>query len=203
MEVFTRENRFASAGTQDIRVLLGDNILSSAIFNWTESYSYFLRLFYNDMLGRRVHFGDYNDGTVLLSKLSSRVPPRVIDVLQKEMRIMDSVGAENYVLCGNNGQPVYDNAKNLRVSAGKCLSINELYTTDWVIFGVRDLGTYKPVPPDFDDQTIPGSMVVTAQVFLGLFLCVTAALALWLFLRRDHVIVKFAQPKYLCVVLIG
>jgi len=72
------------------------------------------------------------------------------------------------------------------------------------IYGIQaSQGVYYPDPPGFDDNTIPSNLIVASSVFAGLFIATITRMGLWVYMRRDHPVVKFAQPTFLYLVLLG
>jgi hypothetical protein len=120
-------------------------------------------------------------------------------MLQEEVDRMLSIGARNVVLCG----PVVDIEGNMKLFAGNCPSYQDLYTMDWDINNTISQGVYSAVPPHFNDNTIDELYLLMSYVALGIFYTLIVTMVFWTFFRSNHPVVKFAQPLFLYIVLIG
>jgi hypothetical protein len=119
------------------RSLLGENILSSGVFNWTPGHIELLQYALDGELRNRSLVKGYLDNANYASALSGRVPQAVKSIYDQERSELQSV------FCG----PIYDNsnASILRIPIGRCASHQELYDMTWTVKGVTHLGNYKPM----------------------------------------------------------
>jgi len=129
---FTIANKFVSVMNVDAQPLMGSNVLSSAIVDWSKAYDAVIRMEFNDVLKlpQNTYITvDYNDEAVLISPLSPYVPPEHVAALQGQITSMTTIGAQHVVLCG----PVKDSFNNTRIDEGTCPTYKQLYTMVWAI----------------------------------------------------------------------
>jgi hypothetical protein len=112
---------------------------------------------------------------------------------------MNTVGAMNVVLCGE----IRDIDGQVRVPAGVCMSELELYSITWDMNNTVFEGVYTVSPPPFNDNNVKEGFVIAALFFMSFAYVLIIGCLVWIYYRRDHPVVKFAQPRFLIWVLIG
>ncbi len=125
-----QERGFFSIGyDSDMGQSVGDSVLTSAIWNW-ETY-------YIDTVGKALdgtwethqYWGNMDDEVVRLADFSKLVPDDVIaavEVAKEELR------TGNDVFCG----PIVNQAGEIVVPEGVCMSDSDLLNFDWLVEGV-------------------------------------------------------------------
>merc|ERR1719197_162365 len=73
---------------------------------------------------------------------------------------------------------------------------------DWYMKGVEEIDT--PIEyPVFDGRDLPPGLIIATYVFTALVLVTHASLGVWVYKKRDHPVMKFAQPSFLIIILVG
>ena len=93
--------------------------------------------------------------------------------------------------------------QNLRIPQGSCFTQLEVFYMNWTISGVTHLGNYDVTYPTHDSNFIPlaaSSFVISLFVLLSLF---GLYCAYWTYTNRKSMIVIYAQPFFLYLVICG
>jgi basic membrane protein A and related proteins len=113
--------------------------LTASVYNWG---LYYLRRVKAAIAGTwktGFYYGSINDGFTKLAPFGPGVSAKTKALIAaKEQAIKNHTFNE---FCG----PVYDQSGKLQIAKGKCLSITQLYSMQWLVKGV--LGSVSHVPP--------------------------------------------------------
>jgi hypothetical protein len=222
LQVFTSQGRYGVGVYGESKSLLGENLLTSGVFNWTPGHQQLLQYALDGKLHNLSLVKGYADSAEYASPLSGRVPYSVRVIYQEEKSKLTSV------FCG----PIYDNSSSTvpRIAAGQCASNQELYDMNWTLRGITELGNYRPIvshfrhyllysyphdciqPPVFNDNRLDATLVVAYIAVVGILYVVAALFAIFVYYKaadektktnNSVKLVTFAQPPFLYVILLG
>ena len=182
-------------------MLFRDYVITSPSFQWVSLYLFIFELGGLGRLGEIVRNLGYKDEAVFLTNLSPLVSAEVRYLYEKESeRLKQNVNClpDCYILCG----PIYDNANKLRIPNGTCENLTNLYSETW------DINYTVPsqihlVPPRHDDTVMPMSYIYTSYSMTAVAWFTIICLAIWTFVNRKHPVIKYAQPFFLYIILLG
>lgn len=181
-------------------ISLGDYVLTAAAFNWSQLYTLAFDKAFNKSLGGLTAYAGYESGAVYLAEFSPFIEQDVRDAFDIEETQMNIIGAMNHIFKG----PVYDNQvpPTMRIAPNQTPNVQELYSMNWTISGVElDYTVLKP--PNYDDKSLPVSIVNATYVLVSLFDVVVVVLMCWVYFNRSHEVIENAQPLFLYMVLLG
>lgn len=195
MEAFTSRGRYGVGVYSESRSLLGENMLTSGVFNWTPGHMQLLQYAIDGSLHNRSLVKGWADGAQYASQLSGKVPPAVRAIYERERAELTQV------FCG----PIYDNSNEtqLRFPPGYCATNQDLFEMTWTVRGVESLGTFQPTPPSFNDSHLDRNLTTAYFMVVASFYIVAVGLGYFMHIYSDHAVFKFAQPHFLYMVLFG
>lgn len=198
-KVVVREGVYVIGSNVDTRLSLSnDLVLTSAITSWDEMYKRILNTAFNNSLNSIVEFDGYEENAVTLTDFSPFVTNNIRELVNAELKILLDVGPKNRIFVG----PVYDNKGKLRIYDETLPSMASVYGMDWTIANVTNLD-WKLVYPVHDDNRISNAVMYFFYVLLSIIYAAVCALALWVYLKREHPVIKFAQPVFIYFLLLG
>ncbi len=113
----------------DQRAFVGDSVLTSPVWNWGVYYTQTVGAALDGTWETHEYWGSLADGAVGLADFSPLVPDNVIALVEEaEADIL----AGNDVFCG----PIFNQAGELAVAEGECLTDGEMLSIDWFVEGV-------------------------------------------------------------------
>ena len=195
MEPFTSNGRYGIGVYSQSRSLLGENVLTSGVFNWTPGHIQLLQYALDGTLRNRSLVKGWADGAEYASALSGKVPYSVRSIYERERAELKEV------FCG----PIYDNNNggSLRFPPGYCATNQDLFNMTWTLKGIQSLGTFDPIPPGFNDSRLDSRLTAAYFMLVGIFYIIAVAIAYFIHIHKQHAVFKFAQPHFLYVVLLG
>lgn len=199
LKIFTDNGQMAIGSYYDARKSYGNLIITSSLLNWKPLYLRMLQQYFDGTSDNSFLLNGFNDGAVYLADLSLMMPPEVHAIINSEINTMNTLGADNVVLCG----PARDSFGHLRYASGYCPSVVERYSIDWVYQNITSLGLFVPDPPSHSDNSIPNSGIYAAITLMSLLYVFVLFCILWTYKYREHPLIKFAQPKYLYCICVG
>jgi hypothetical protein len=126
------------SNSNQLRLLLGERVLTAPFFQWQYVYIPFLEAFLNEEIMAtnrtlwafaQVTYYDIASGAVALAPLSALLPFDIqqrVAIEQQRLMQLSSQGRET-IFCG----PIYDNAGKLRFAAGTCATLLDMATMGW------------------------------------------------------------------------
>lgn len=115
----------------DMRQFVGDTVLTSPVWNWGVKYVDIVESIMAGAYQSENWWGGMDTGVVELAELSPQVSPQIAErVRAEEARL---IAGDDTVFCG----PITDQAGELRVAEGECLSDEEMLSMDWFVEGVE------------------------------------------------------------------
>jgi heme A synthase len=178
--------------------LTNDLVLTSAISSWDEMYKRILNTAFNSSLHSFTEFDGYEENAVTLTAFSPFVTNNIRELVNAELKILVDEGPKNRIFIG----PVDDNKGIRQICDGCQLSMAEIYAMDWTISNVTNLD-WKLIYPAHDDNRLSEAVVNFFYFLLAFFYAAVCALALWVYLKREHPVIKFAQPVFIYFLLLG
>jgi basic membrane protein A len=109
---------------------LCDAQLTSSVWNWGAKYTEVARAVKAGTYQTESYYGGLKDKIVDIGPLHKDVPEDVRKLVEEKRRQIES--GEWDVFCG----PIYDQAGELRVPEGQCMSDEEVLNIDWFVKGV-------------------------------------------------------------------
>jgi basic membrane protein A len=113
----------------DARKFVGDSVLTSAIWHFDGYYIDQITKAMNGTWKSAQYWGSVADGIVGLADFSPLVPSEVIQMVEAAEKLL-SLGED--VFCG----PINNQAGQLKVPEGTCLTDEEMLNLDWFVEGV-------------------------------------------------------------------
>jgi basic membrane protein A and related proteins len=113
----------------DHRAFVGDSVLTSPVWNWGGYYIESVRQAMEGTWETHEVWGSMEEGFVGLADFSPLVPQEVIDLVEEARA---QIFAGNDVFCG----PIFDQAGELRIAEGECLTDGEMLSITWFVQGV-------------------------------------------------------------------
>lgn len=113
----------------DMRVFVGDTVLTSPIWNWGSYYVETVRAGMNGTWQTHQYWGSMQEGVTALADFSPKVPQAVRDEVEAAKQ---KIFAGQDVFCG----PIKDQNGQVRVAAGQCMTDGEMLSFDWFVEGV-------------------------------------------------------------------
>ncbi len=114
----------------DMRGFVGDTVLTGPVWNWGVYYTDVAQDVLNDTWTSSQYWGSMTDGIVDLADFSPKVPQDVRDLVAAERALI--VNGEWDVFCG----PITDQAGNLAVAEGECMSDGDMLGIQFFVEGV-------------------------------------------------------------------
>jgi hypothetical protein len=196
--VAVAEGLYVIGSNVDSRLELGDLILTSPVVKWSELYAMTLDQAFNNTLHHITEFEGYEDDTVFLSDYSPFVTQDIRIKVSDERDRMLKEGPMNYIFKG----PVNDNTGKEVIPPDVVPTIEQLYSMNWTIENVVSFDWTMQYPKHNDNNLSPG-LLDTTYAFMGTIYLLVLVLGIWTVYNREHPVIKFAQPIFLLVLLLG
>ncbi len=114
----------------DMRAFVGDTVLTSPVWNWGEYYVDTVEAAIKGEWTTHQYWGPMSEGIAGLADYSPRVPQDVRDQVDEARQKIYSGDWD--VFCG----VINNQAGEVRVAAGQCLSDSDMLSMDWFVEGV-------------------------------------------------------------------